>query len=55
MMVSGTKVQPVEILLVEGNSANVLITKEAFRGVGICNSLHVGHLGTINYDADPKS
>jgi two-component system, chemotaxis family, response regulator Rcp1 len=41
MMVSGMKVQPVEILLVEDNPVDVLMTKEAFCGSRVCNNLHV--------------
>ncbi|HMK37151.1 MAG TPA: response regulator [Desulfomonilaceae bacterium] len=41
MMVPGTTFQPVEILLVEDNPVDVMMTKEAFCGARICNNLHV--------------
>ncbi|HMK34354.1 MAG TPA: response regulator [Desulfomonilaceae bacterium] len=45
MMVPGTMVQPVEILLVEDNPVDVLMTKEAFCGSRVCNNLHVAEDG----------
>ena len=45
MMVPGTKVQPVEILLVEDNPVDVMMTKEAFNGGRVCNNLHVAEDG----------
>src|SRR5512135_1412325 len=45
MMVSGTKLQPVEILLVEDNPVDVMMTREAFATGRICNNLHVAEDG----------
>ncbi|HMK33696.1 MAG TPA: response regulator [Desulfomonilaceae bacterium] len=45
MMVPGMKVEPVEILLVEDNPVDVMITKEAFGGGRVCNNLHVAEDG----------
>jgi CheY-like chemotaxis protein len=45
MMAPGTKVQPVEILLVEDNPVDVLVTKEAFKGGRVFNNLHVAEDG----------
>jgi CheY-like chemotaxis protein len=45
MMIPGTKFQPVEILLVEDNPVDVMITKEAFCGARVCNNLHVAEDG----------
>ena len=44
-MVPGTTVRPVEILLVEDNPVDVMMTKEAFLGARICNRLHVAEDG----------
>ncbi len=41
MMAPGTRLQPVEILLVEDNPVDVMMTKEAFTGARVCNNLHV--------------
>jgi two-component system, chemotaxis family, response regulator Rcp1 len=41
MMVPGTKLRPVEILLVEDSPVDVMMTKEFFAGGRICNNLHV--------------
>ncbi len=41
MMTPGMKVQPVEILLVEDNPVDVMMTKEAFNSGRVCNNLHV--------------
>jgi two-component system, chemotaxis family, response regulator Rcp1 len=41
MMVSGTKLTPVEILLVEDNPVDVMMTKEVFASGRICNNLYV--------------
>jgi CheY-like chemotaxis protein len=41
MMVPGTKLRPVEILLVEDNPVDVMMTREAFANGRICNNLHV--------------
>ncbi len=41
MMSPGTKVQPVEILLVEDNPVDVMMTREAFKSARVCNNLHV--------------
>jgi two-component system, chemotaxis family, response regulator Rcp1 len=41
MMVPGTKLQPVEILLVEDNPVDVMMTKEVFSSGRICNNLYV--------------
>jgi CheY-like chemotaxis protein len=39
--IPGMTAQPVEILLVEDNPVDVMITKEAFRGGRVSNTLHV--------------
>lgn len=44
-MVPGTLVQPVEILLVEDNPVDVMMTKEAFSSSRVCNNLHVAEDG----------
>ncbi len=44
-MTPGTKLQPVEILLVEDNPVDVMMTKEAFIGSRVCNNLHVAEDG----------
>lgn len=41
MIVPGMQVQPVEILLVEDNPVDVMITREVFSDARICNNLHV--------------
>jgi len=41
MMVPGTKLRAVEILLVEDNPVDVMMTREAFSNGRICNNLHV--------------
>lgn len=41
MMAPGTKVEAVEILLVEDNPVDVMLTKEAFDAGRVCNNLHV--------------
>lgn len=38
MVVPGTMLQPVEILLVEDNPIDVMITKEAFSSGTVCNN-----------------
>ena len=45
MMVPGTKVEPVEILLVEDNPVDVMLTKEAFSSGRVLNNLHVAEDG----------
>ena len=45
MMVPGTMLQPVEILLVEDNPVDVMMTKEAFSSGRVCNNLHVAEDG----------
>ena len=45
MMTPGTRVQPVEILLVEDNPVDVMITKKAFSAGRVCNNLHVAEDG----------
>jgi len=45
MIIPGTKVQPVEILLVEDNPVDVMLTKEALGGGRVCNNLHVAEDG----------
>jgi two-component system, chemotaxis family, response regulator Rcp1 len=45
MMAPGTKVEPVEILLVEDNPVDVMIVKEAFKGGRVRNNLHVSEDG----------
>lgn len=41
MMVPGTKLEPVEILLVEDNPVDAMLTREAFREARVCNNLHI--------------
>ncbi len=41
MMVNGTEVELVEILLVEDNPVDVMLTREAFSEGRVCNNLHV--------------
>ena len=41
MMTPGTMVKPIEILLVEDNPVDVMITKNAFNAGRVCNNLHV--------------
>ena len=41
MVVSWVNVDPVEILLVEDNPVDVMMTKEAFKAGRVCNNLHV--------------
>jgi len=45
MMISGIDVKPVDILLVEDNPVDVMMTKEAFSGARVCNTLHVAEDG----------
>ncbi|HMK36436.1 MAG TPA: response regulator [Desulfomonilaceae bacterium] len=45
MMAPGTKVQPAEILLVEDNPVDVMMTREALNGGRVCNNLHVAEDG----------
>ncbi len=45
MIASGTDIQPVEILLVEDNPVDVMITKEAFKGGRLFSNLHVAEDG----------
>jgi chemotaxis family two-component system response regulator Rcp1 len=40
MMVPGTKLRAVEILLVEDNPVDAMMTREAFANGRICNNLH---------------
>jgi two-component system, chemotaxis family, response regulator Rcp1 len=40
-MTQGTMVKPVEILLVEDNPVDVMITENAFNAGRVCNNLHV--------------
>lgn len=44
-MASGTTIEPAEILLVEDNPVDVLMTKEAFWSARVCNNLHVAEDG----------
>jgi len=44
-MASGMKIEPAEILLVEDNPVDVLMTKEAFCCARVCNNLHVAEDG----------
>ena len=55
MMVPGTKVQPVEILLVEDNPVDVMMTREAFASGRVCNNLHVAEDGEEAMDFLYKS
>lgn len=41
MIYPGTNVHPVEILLVEDNPVDVMVTKQAFSSGRVCNNLHV--------------
>jgi two-component system, chemotaxis family, response regulator Rcp1 len=45
MMDPGTKLEPVEILLVEDNPVDVMMTREVFDGGRLCNNLHVAEDG----------
>ena len=45
MMTPGTRVQPMEILLVEDNPVDVVITKEAFNAGRVRNNVHVAEDG----------
>jgi len=45
MMAPGTKVEPVEILLVEDNPVDVMMTREVFISARVCNNLHVAEDG----------
>jgi len=45
MRFQGMKVAPVEILLVEDNPVDVMLTKEAFSSGRVCNNLHVAEDG----------
>ena len=45
MMTPGTMVKPVEILLVEDNPVDVMITENAFNSRKMCNNLHVAEDG----------
>jgi two-component system, chemotaxis family, response regulator Rcp1 len=45
MIASGTDIQPVEILLVEDNPVDVLITKKAFSNGRIYSNLHIAEDG----------
>ena len=44
-MAPGTKFEPVEILLVEDNPVDVMITKKAFSAGSVSNNLHVAEDG----------
>jgi len=44
-MAAGTKFEPVEILLVEDNPVDVMITKKAFSAGRVSNNLHVAEDG----------
>ncbi len=41
MMLMGMEVEPVEILLVEDNPVDVMLTRKAFSAGRVCNNLHV--------------
>jgi two-component system response regulator len=45
VIASGTNVEPVEILLVEDNPVDVMVTKKAFSGGRVYNNLHVAEDG----------
>lgn len=45
MMTPGTMVKPVEILLVEDNPVDVMITEDAFNTGRVCNNLYVAEDG----------
>ena len=45
MIAAATKVEPVEILLVEDNPVDVMITKKAFSAGRVSNNLHVAEDG----------
>lgn len=44
-MTPDMKIQPVEILLVEDNPVDVMMTREAFTSGRVCNNLHVAEDG----------
>ena len=44
-MISGFEVHPVDILLVEDNPVDVMITKEAFNSARVSNNVHVAEDG----------
>jgi two-component system, chemotaxis family, response regulator Rcp1 len=50
MMAEGTKVVPLEILLVEDNPIDVIVTREAFSAGRVCNNLHVSEDGEAAMD-----
>jgi CheY-like chemotaxis protein len=41
MMTSSTIIEPVEILLVEDNPVDIMMTRETFADARVCNNLHV--------------
>jgi CheY-like chemotaxis protein len=45
MMTPGTIVEPVEILLVEDNPVDIMMTRETFADARLCNNLHVAEDG----------
>ncbi|MGO9116561.1 MAG: hypothetical protein ACLQPD_03005 [Desulfomonilaceae bacterium] len=49
-MTSGTMVKPVEILLVEDNPVDLMITENAFNAGRVCNNLHVVEDGERHLD-----
>ena len=55
MMVMGMEVDPVEILLVEDNPVDVMVTRKALSAGRVCNNLHVAEDGEEAMDFLNKS
>jgi chemotaxis family two-component system response regulator Rcp1 len=55
MMLMGMEVEPVEILLVEDNPVDVMLTRKAFSAGRVCNNLHVVEDGEEAMDFLKKS
>jgi len=55
MMVMGMEIEPVEILLVEDNPVDVMLTRKAFSAGRVCNNLHVVEDGEEAMDFLNKS
>ena len=55
MMVLGTNVEPVEILLVEDNPVDIMLTKRVFSAGRVYNNLHVAEDGEEAMDFLNKS
>ncbi len=55
MMVMGMELDPVEILLVEDNPVDVIVTRKALSAGRVCNNLHVAEDGEEAMDFLHKS